>query len=164
MATSVQGSMLLPMAGNGGTQQAHLLNHSSSVGASRLQVFETYVLATQKLWIFKKLFQEVEGGRNYRKVDFNQIQGILSNNQYYLKARWTSFRNGEQFRGTWVVQSVEDPTLAQVMISQFMSSSPASGSVLTAQSLEPALDSVSPPVSAPPPLRLCLFLSLSKIK
>ena len=35
------------------------------------------------------------------------------------------------------------PTLAQVMISQFMSSSPMSGSVLTAHSLELASDSVS---------------------
>ena len=45
-------------------------------------------------------------------------------------------------QGAWVVQSVERPTLAQVMISRPMSSSPASGSVLTAQSLEPVLDSV----------------------
>ena len=47
------------------------------------------------------------------------------------------------FWGTWVAQSVRCPTLAQVMISWFMSSSPASGSVLTAWSLEPASDSVS---------------------
>ena len=51
----------------------------------------------------------------------------------------------------WVAQSVRHPTLAQVLISQFVSSSPASGSVLTAQSLEPVLDSVSPSLSAPPP-------------
>ena len=42
-----------------------------------------------------------------------------------------------------MAQSVGRPTSAQVMISQFMGSSPASGSVLTAQSLEPASDSVS---------------------
>ena len=42
-----------------------------------------------------------------------------------------------------------------------MSSSPASGSVLTAQSLEPASNSVSPSLSAPP--LLVLSLSLSKI-
>ena len=53
-------------------------------------------------------------------------------------------------RGTWVTQSVECPTLAQVMISQFVSSSPTSGSVPMAQSLEPALDSVSPSLSALP--------------
>ena len=61
--------------------------------------------------------------------------------------------------GAWVAQSVERPTAAQVMISQFVSSSPTSGSVLTARSLEPALDSVSPSLSAPTPLTLCLSCS-----
>ena len=51
---------------------------------------------------------------------------------------------------------VERPTLARVMISRFVGSSPVLGSVLTAQSLEPASDSVSPPVSAPPHYALCL--------
>ena len=60
----------------------------------------------------------------------------------------------------WVAQSVEHPTSAQVMISQFVSLSPALGSVLTAQSLEPASDSVSPSLSAPPLLMLCLSLCL----
>ena len=46
--------------------------------------------------------------------------------------------------GTWVAQSVKRPTSAQVMISRSVSSSPASGSVLTVQSLEPISDSVSP--------------------
>ena len=50
--------------------------------------------------------------------------------------------------GAWVAQLVGYPTSAQVMNSQFVSSSPISGCMLTAQSLEPALDSVS--VSAPP--------------
>ena len=45
--------------------------------------------------------------------------------------------------GAWLVQSVKRPTSAQVMISQSMTSSPASGSVLTTQSLEPVSDSVS---------------------
>ena len=62
--------------------------------------------------------------------------------------------------GTWVAQSVERPTSAQVMVSLSMSSSPASGSVLTAQGLEPALDSVSPSASTPPPLMFCLSLSV----
>ena len=52
-------------------------------------------------------------------------------------------------RGTWVAQLVKHPTSAQVMISQLMSLSPASGFVLTSQSLEPALDSVSPSLSLP---------------
>ena len=59
-------------------------------------------------------------------------------------------------RGAWVAQSVRRPTLAQVMILQFMSLSPTWVSVLTAQSLEPALDSVCPSLSAPPLLTLCL--------
>ena len=66
--------------------------------------------------------------------------------------------------GAWVVQLVKHLTWAQVMISQFLSSSPASGSVLTAQSLEPTLDSVSLTLSAPPLLTISLSLSLSKIK
>ena len=61
-----------------------------------------------------------------------------------------------------MAQSVKHPTLAQVMISWSVSSRPASGSVLTAQSLEPAVDSVSPSLSAPPLLML-LSLSVSKI-
>ena len=60
-----------------------------------------------------------------------------------------------------MAQSVERLTLAQVMISQFMSSSPALGSVLTAQSLEPVSDSVSPSHSVPPINALSLFLSPS---
>ena len=49
-------------------------------------------------------------------------------------------------------------TSAQVMISRFMSSNLVLGSVLTAQSLEPALDSVSHSLSLPLPH--CLSLSL----
>ena len=65
--------------------------------------------------------------------------------------------------GAWVAQSVKCWTSAQVMISQFTGSSPVLGFVLTAQSLESALDSVSPSLSALPRLMLCLSLSLSKI-
>ena len=61
--------------------------------------------------------------------------------------------------GAWVAQSVKRLTSAQVMISQLVSSSPASGSVLTAQSLEAASVSVSPSVSASTLLMLCLSLS-----
>ena len=53
--------------------------------------------------------------------------------------------------GAWVAQSVKHPASAQVMISQFVSLSPRSGSVLTAQSLEPASDSVSLSLSLPLP-------------
>ena len=60
-----------------------------------------------------------------------------------------------------MVQSVKHLTSAQVVISRSVGSSPASGSVLMAQSLEPVSDSVSPSLSAPPPLTLSLSLSLS---
>ena len=50
---------------------------------------------------------------------------------------------------TWVAQLVKHQTLAQIMISQFVSLSSTSGSVLTAQSLEHASDSVVSLLSAP---------------
>ena len=62
-----------------------------------------------------------------------------------------------------MAQSVERPTSAQVMISQSVSLSPALGSVLTAQTLELALDSVCPSLSVPPLLMLCLFLFQKRI-
>ena len=70
--------------------------------------------------------------------------------------RKVPFKNHE--RGAWVAQSVKRLTLAEVMISRFVGSSPMSGSVLTARSLEPASYSVSPSLSAPLPLTLCLSL------
>ena len=60
-------------------------------------------------------------------------------------------------KGAWAVLLVKCPTLAQVIISWFVGSSSVLGSVLTAQSLEPASDSVSPSFSAP--TLLALFLS-----
>ena len=62
--------------------------------------------------------------------------------------------------GSWVAQSVKRPTSAQVMISWSVSSSPALGSVLTAESQDPVSDSVSPPLSDPP---CSCSLSVSKI-
>ena len=76
-------------------------------------------------------------------------------------ALWAMPIENKLFRGAWVAQSVKHPTSAQVMIPQFVGSSPAPGSVLTAQNLKPASDSVSPPSSAPPILMLCLSLSLN---
>ena len=58
-----------------------------------------------------------------------------------------------------MAQSVEHLTSVQVMISHDLTD-PTWGSVLTAQSLEVALDSVSPSLSTPPPLMLCLSLSV----
>ena len=64
--------------------------------------------------------------------------------------------------GAWVAQSAKSLTSAQVMISRFLGSSPASGSVLTVQSLEPALDSMSPSLSAPS--LLCSLKNKKKCK
>ena len=64
--------------------------------------------------------------------------------------------------GAWAARSAERQTSTQVTISRFVGSSPASGSGLTAQSLEPASDSGSPSLSTPPQLALCLSLSQSK--
>ena len=58
-----------------------------------------------------------------------------------------------------MAQSVKRLTLARVMISQFVGSSPMWGSMLTAQSLEPVSDSAPPLLSASP----LLSLYLSKI-
>ena len=60
-----------------------------------------------------------------------------------------------------MAQLVKGLTLAQVLISQFVGSSPVSGSVLTAWSLERASDSVSPSLSAPPLFLGLLSLALS---
>ena len=68
---------------------------------------------------------------------------------------WENDIKMPKFGGTWVAQSIKRPTSAQVMISP---------SVLTAQSLVPALNSVSLSLSAPPLLLLCPPLSLSKNK
>ena len=59
-----------------------------------------------------------------------------------------------------MAQLVEHQTLAQVMISHFVGSSPMLGSVPTAWSLELGLDSVFASLSGPPWLMLCLSLSL----
>ena len=64
-----------------------------------------------------------------------------------LKKLYQNKKN--EYRGTWVAQSVERPTSAQVRISRSMSSSPALGSGLMAQSLVPASDSVSPSLPLP---------------
>ena len=66
-------------------------------------------------------------------------------------------QNFSNIRGAWMSQSVRHLTSSPVMISWFMGSSLASGSELTAWSLEPASDSVSPSLSDPP--LFTLFLS-----
>ena len=64
----------------------------------------------------------------------------INNNQTYIYfiTQTFNFRVYRAEISAWVAQSVECPTSAQVMISRFVCLSPASGSVLTARSLEPA--------------------------
>ena len=62
-----------------------------------------------------------------------------------------------------MTQSVKHLISAQVMIPQLVGLSSVSGSVLTAQSLEPASDSVSPSLSLPLPHSGSVSLSLSRI-
>ena len=69
------------------------------------------------------------------KKPFQNSKTINSNEAFRIEI--------SHFRSTWVAQSVKHLTLAKVMISQFVGSSPTLGSVLMAQSLEPPSDSVS---------------------
>ena len=69
-------------------------------------------------------------------------------------------REKGQTRGTWVAQLVGHPTSAQVTVSQLVSSSPTSSSVLTARSLEPASVSVPPTLSVSALLVLCLSFKI----
>ena len=75
---------------------------------------------------------------------FNYLQPVP---QFYLE------RSAQ--RGARVAHSVKRQTSAEV-VSRLVSWSPASGSVLMAQSLEPASDSVSPSLADPPLLAFCL--------
>ena len=65
---------------------------------------------------------------------------------------YVGFKKQHKWWGAWVAQLVKCSTLAQVIISRFVGSSSVLGSVLTAQSLEPASDSLSPSLFVPPPL------------
>ena len=92
----------------------------------------------------------------------NQINKM----KYFHNTEEHQHRSPNQVRvykaGCWVSQSVKRLTLAQVITSRFMSLSPTLDSVLTAQSLEPASNSMSPSLSAPLPLMLCLSSKINK--
>ena len=119
--------------------------------------------------------QETKGiqiGKHKRGHDFQSCRECTMESTNYALELISDFIKVVRYKamyknhvwGAWVAQSVEHLTSAQVVISQFVSLSPASGSVLTAQSLEPASNSVSPSLSVPLPLVLCLFLSKINVK
>ena len=119
-------------------------------------------------WVLAKL----PGFAPYKQCSINILADISLGARAFISVGQIPKSRGQvnrhvcfkcQERGVWVAQSVKRPTSAQLVISRFVGSSPASGSVLTARSLEPASDSVSPSLSAPPLLVLCLSLTLSKI-
>ena len=94
---------------------------------------------------------DAQGGWCYPDHPLTHHNCWLLHNSHTLISNKHPARKRQSW-GLWMAQSVKRPTSVQVMISRFMSSSPTSGSVLTAQSLEPASDSVSPSLSASPPL------------
>ena len=96
---------------------------------------------------FKVIIIKILTGLDKRVEDMSEtLNTNIRNNTVRKKGVINKTRNTLD-GGSWVAQSVQHPASAQVMILQFMNLSPASGSVLTAQSLEPALDSVSPSLS-----------------
>ena len=68
----------------------------------------------------------------------------------------SEFLNNFEFWCAWVAQLIKPLILAQVMISQSVSLSPTSGSCADSSEPGAALDFVSPSLSAPLPLVLCL--------
>ena len=86
-------------------------------------------------------------------------QGSMAGSAAYERCFYLSSLLKSEARGC-LGGSVGRPTWAQVVISHFMGSSPASGSVLTDQSLEPASDSPSPSLSLCPSPTRSLSLSL----
>ena len=107
----------------------------------------------------KVTFECVSPGYQKHPGEKEEIKSLF---RCFLHTFPTSGYEGAASWGTWGAQLVKHLTSAQVMISLFVDLSPASGSVLTAQSLEPASDSVSPSLSLSSPFVLSLSLSLSQ--
>ena len=110
------------------------------------------LIGRNKMWSLPSGIKHRSGEKTLRNTGQEKLkqpfcsQNILNHNDHLqINELW----------GAWVAQAVESPTSAQVMISQSVSLSPASGSVLAAQSLEPASDSLSDP----PSFMLCFSLS-----
>ena len=112
---------------------------------------------------FLEQIQNKEGGSGFRlgmasSYDSPMFWAELCPTQIHRVQSWPPVAHNETLfgnRGPAGVpgrgaQLVKHSTLALVIISQFVSSSLILGSVLTAQSMGPASDCVSPSLSAPP--------------
>ena len=138
-------------------------------GISPLRVAETLgqtsgvtCLENGGTWVaqlVKCLTLDFDLGRDFTVVRLSPVWGSTLSvepawDSLHLCLPLPTLKKKKENKCAWVSQLVERLTLAQVMISLLVGSSPALGSVLTAQSQEPALDSVS--FSDPPLLVLCL--------
>ena len=98
------------------------------------------------------------GGAALESVVPNSLGGATGAKDLHHQ-RGHSFIIHKNTEGSWVAQLLKRGTSAQAMVSRSVSSRPASRSALTAQTPKPASDSVSPSLSVPPPLMLCLSVS-----
>ena len=102
-------------------------------------------LPSSSVWVFHPRHQLVSCGCSMRSNNMarvralHKLEGPMITCELSCCSCYCAIRSGAQFRevgfgGAWLAQSVElaCPALAQVMISQFVSSSPALGSLLSA--------------------------------
>ena len=128
------------------------INNFSNMKCNTITLY-LYMPCFQPIFSSPILFNEV-GCVGYAEVNLDCTNYFKISNLYFKF----------YFGGTWVAQSVKRPTSAQICSRGSWVRAPESRFVLTAQNLEPILDSASPSLLAPPPLMLCLSLSLSPSK
>ena len=125
--------------------------------------YQGFHLKIRKIFRKIKTEENVETHKLVSKLDLSLAQKALClagdmTSFLMLPASGLSFlKNFLSYQGSWIAQWVRRPALAQVMILWSVHLSCVLGSVLTAQSLEPASDSVSPSLSVLPLLMLCLL-------
>ena len=113
-----------------------------------------------------KVYLEGKSDQRQQRYIKNHAETIFKGSHWPKMEQFEHQKRIKSVRGAWVAQSVKHLTSAQVTISRFMSSSPASGSLLSPQS---ASDPLSVPFSlCPSPCLhthpLSSFLKNKKIK
>ena len=97
----------------------------------------------------------------FKYKDINRLKYICRWQEIYGYSQEASFFKKINLWGAWVAQSVKRPTPAQVTISRSVSSSPVSGSVLTAQLRAWSLFQIlCLPLSLPLPCSCSVYLFL----